>query len=60
MNKEERKHKILLLKKAIEAGEESGYLEDFDPVKHLEELNAKCSECNGNASQIQKGHSQEA
>jgi antitoxin ParD1/3/4 len=36
---DEREQKILILKKAIEAGEKSGYVENFDPVKHLEKLN---------------------
>ena len=38
---DEREQKIQLLRGAIEAGEKSGYLKNFDPVKHLAELNAK-------------------
>ena len=38
---DEREHKIELLRKAIDAGESSGYIENFDPVTHLEELNLK-------------------
>lgn len=30
--------KIRILRQAIEAGEKSGYLDDFDPIKHLESL----------------------
>ena len=36
---EEREQKIRILREAIEAGERSGYVKDFDPVKHLEQLN---------------------
>lgn len=36
---EERERKINLLRKAIEAGEKSGYVKNFDPIKHLEKLN---------------------
>lgn len=36
---DEREQKIKLLKDAIEAGEKSGYVQNFDPVKHLEKLN---------------------
>lgn len=36
---DEQEQKIKLLREAIEAGERSGYLKNFDPVKHLEELN---------------------
>ena len=35
---DEREQKIRLLREAVEAGEKSGYIEDFDPVKHLETL----------------------
>jgi antitoxin ParD1/3/4 len=38
---DEEERKIELLKEAIEAGEKSGYVEDFDPIKHLAELNKK-------------------
>jgi len=30
-----------LLREAITAGEKSGYVTEFDPIKHLEELNRK-------------------
>ncbi len=36
---EEKEHKINLLRNAIEAGEQSGYVENFDPEEHLEKLN---------------------
>ena len=36
---DEREQKIRLLREAIEAGEQSGYVKDFDPVKHLKQLN---------------------
>jgi antitoxin ParD1/3/4 len=36
---DEREQKIRILQEAIEAGERSGYVKDFDPIKHLEELN---------------------
>lgn len=38
---DEREQKILLLREAIEAGERSGYVKNFDPVKHLAKLNGK-------------------
>ncbi len=38
---DEREQKIILLREAIEAGERSGYIKNFDPVKHLAELNRK-------------------
>lgn len=38
---EEQEQKIILLQEAIEAGERSGYVKNFDPVKHLAELNRK-------------------
>lgn len=38
---DEREQKIILLREAIEAGERSGYVKNFDPVKHLAELNRK-------------------
>jgi len=40
---DENERKIQLLKEAIEAGERSGYVKNFDPVKHLAELNRKHS-----------------
>ena len=36
---DEREQKILLLREVIEAGERSGYVKNFDPVKHLAQLN---------------------
>ena len=36
---DERVQKIKMLRDAIEAGEKSGYVKNFDPVKHLEKLN---------------------
>jgi antitoxin ParD1/3/4 len=36
---EEREQKIKILRDAIEAGEKSGYVKNFDPIKHLEKLN---------------------
>lgn len=36
---DEREQKIKILRKAIEAGEKSGYVKNFDPIKHLEKLN---------------------
>jgi antitoxin ParD1/3/4 len=38
---DEREQKIQILREAIEAGERSGYVKNFDPVKHLEKLNEK-------------------
>ena len=38
---DEREHKIRLLREAIEAGENSGYVKNFDPVKHLAGLHKK-------------------
>lgn len=38
---DEREQKIQLQRKAIEAGEKSGYVKNFDPIKHLAELTAK-------------------
>jgi antitoxin ParD1/3/4 len=40
---DEEETKITLLKEAIEAGEKSGYVKEFDPAKHLAELNKKTS-----------------
>lgn len=36
---EEREQKIKILRDAIEAGEKSGYVKNFDPIKHLKKLN---------------------
>lgn len=36
---EEREQKVKVLREAIEAGEKSGYVKDFDPLMHLEKLN---------------------
>ncbi len=36
---DEREQKIKILREAIEAGENSGYVKNFDPLKHLEKLN---------------------
>lgn len=36
---DEREQKITILRDAIEAGEKSGYVKNFDPVKHLAKLN---------------------
>ena len=36
---DEREQKIKILREAIEAGERSGYTNNFDPIKHLKELN---------------------
>jgi len=36
---DEKEQKIIVLRDAIEAGEKSGYVEDFDPHKNLEDLN---------------------
>ncbi|MFT4567747.1 MAG: antitoxin ParD1/3/4 [Saprospiraceae bacterium] len=38
---DEREQKISLLREAIEVGERSGYVKNFDPVKHLAELHRK-------------------
>ena len=38
---DEEEQKIRLLREAITAGENSGYVKNFDPVKHLELLNKK-------------------
>lgn len=40
---EEREQKIDLLKEAIEAGQNSGYVKNFDPVEYLKKINAKHS-----------------
>jgi antitoxin ParD1/3/4 len=36
---DEREQRIKILHEAIEAGERRGYIKNFDPIKHLEELN---------------------
>jgi antitoxin ParD1/3/4 len=41
---DEREQKIALLREAIEAGEKSGYVKNFDPIKHLAKLKKKVSE----------------
>jgi antitoxin ParD1/3/4 len=38
---DEEEQNIRLLRDAITAGENSGYVNDYDPVSHLESLNAK-------------------
>ena len=38
---DEEEKKIKLLREAIEAGEKSGYVKNFDPVQHLAELNKR-------------------
>ncbi len=38
---DEREQKIKILRDAIEAGEKSGYVKNFDPIKHLEKLNGR-------------------
>lgn len=40
---DEREQKIQILREAIEAGERSGYVSDFDPIKHLDMLNQRGS-----------------
>lgn len=40
---DEREQKIRLLKEAIEAGEKSGYVKNFDPTQHLAKLKKKAS-----------------
>ncbi|MCL4139405.1 UNVERIFIED_CONTAM: hypothetical protein GTU68_009426 [Idotea baltica] len=40
---DEREQKIRILREAIEAGEKSGYVKNFDPVKHLAKLKNKVS-----------------
>ncbi|AEL24645.1 MULTISPECIES: type II toxin-antitoxin system ParD family antitoxin [Cyclobacterium] len=40
---EEEEQKITALKEAIEAGENSGYITDFDPKEFLERMHAKHS-----------------
>lgn len=40
---DEEEQKIKILKEAIEAGEKSGYVKNFDPVNFLEKMHAKHS-----------------
>ena len=40
---DEEERKIQILKDAIEAGERSGYVKNFDPVKFLKKMNSKYS-----------------
>jgi antitoxin ParD1/3/4 len=39
LEKEERKEKELI--RALSAGEESGFIDDFDPKEHLKELHSR-------------------
>jgi antitoxin ParD1/3/4 len=39
-----REQKIKILREAIEARERSGYVDNFDPVKHLKDLNQRYQE----------------
>jgi len=41
---DEEEQKIKILREAIEAGEKSGYVKNFDPVKFLEKMHTKHSE----------------
>ena len=41
---DEREQKIKILREAIEARERSGYVDNFDPVKHLKDLNQRYQE----------------
>ncbi|MDQ6471826.1 type II toxin-antitoxin system ParD family antitoxin [Flavobacterium sp. LHD-80] len=38
---EEEENKLIILKKAVHEGKESGRAENFDPKKHLQDLKAK-------------------
>ena len=38
---DEQEQKIKVLRDAIEAGENSGYVKNYDPIKHLEEIHSK-------------------
>lgn len=40
---DEKEQRIKFLREAIDAGERSGYVKNFDPIKHLAELNRKHS-----------------
>ncbi len=41
---DEREQKIKILREAIEAGERSGYVDKFDPMKNLKDLNQRYQE----------------
>ena len=41
---DERDQKIKILREAIEVGERSGYLDKFDPMKNLKDLNQRYQE----------------
>ena len=41
---DEREQKIKILREAIEAGERSGYVDNFDPMKNLKDLNQRYQE----------------
>ena len=38
---DEREQRIKILQEAIEAEKKSGYVKNFDPIKHLEKLNRR-------------------
>lgn len=40
---DEQEQKIILLREAIEAGERSGYVKNYDPMEHLAEMKKKHS-----------------
>ena len=40
---DEREQKIRILRDAIEVGEQSGYVKNFDPIKHLTKLKNRVS-----------------
>ena len=40
---DEREQKIRILRDAIEVGEKSGYVKNFDPIKHLAKLKNRVS-----------------
>jgi len=40
---DEREQKIRILRDAIEVGEQSGYVKNFDPIKHLAKLKNRVS-----------------
>lgn len=41
---DEREQKIEILREALEVGANSGYVKNFDPIKHLENLKKKSLE----------------
>jgi len=41
---DEREQKIKILRNTIEAGERSGYVDNFDAMKHLKDLNQRYQE----------------